>query len=349
MNYIYLIDPKNPNLKHCPSMFMEGLVTSFDREQVNVNSLDRTDLATSRSLIQKLIAIKQGDTISVFFFATQVEYIFLMFALRCLSILLQRDLQIYHHMHEPKYEPGRASLKTSLLLYWCNLSISRLADRIILSSEQALLKAQEFIKPAKISQINLVFASHNHDELKTNLIELSASWEKLKTISSIGILAADKNPEGFISLANVANQAYANRTRFIRAGCDRQIKIDYHQEQIVHFPGYISNSGKQFLLNLTHIIVIPYHYSTQSGVIVEALSYGKIIIVNDIPAFDRFRDLKSVFTIDFNDRTKLVACLNQIFSMSVAEYESCYWESINYFNQHNSVGYLRERLGDLIL
>jgi glycosyltransferase involved in cell wall biosynthesis len=349
MNYIYLIDPKNPNLKHCPVMFMEGLVTEFDREQITVSSLDRADFATSRYLIQKLITTKRSDTISVFFFATQLEYIFLMFALRCLSILLQRDLKIYHHMHEPKYEPGRANLKTSLLLYWCNFIISRLADRIILSSEQALIKAQEFIKPAQIAQINLVFSSHSSDDLKTNLIELSKSWDKLKTISSIGILAPDKNPEGFISLANVANQEYTNRTRFIRAGWDKKIKIDYHQEKIIHFPGYISNSGKKFLLNLTHIIVIPYHYSTQSGVIVEALSYGKILIVNDIPAFDRFRDLKSVFTIDFNDRAKLVTCLNQIFSMSVAEYESCYWESVNYFNKHNSVEYLREKLGDLIL
>jgi glycosyltransferase involved in cell wall biosynthesis len=349
MKYTYLVYPKNPNLYHSPVTFAEALALKFDRETMQVDKLSKINFSTSLELLTKITTANNDDQISVFFFSTQPEYIVLIFVLRCVSYILQKDLKIYHQMHEPTYEKGRSNLKTTLLVYWSNFILSRLADRIILSSQQAVSKGEKFIERSKIVQINLVFSSQNIPELTTSLATLAQSWEKLTTVSLIGIAAKDKNPAGFLALANIANRTYPDRMKFIRAGWDKDVKLDYSYEKIVHFPGYISNSAKKFLLSLTHVIVIPYNFSTQSGVISEALSYGKIVILNDIPAFDHFRGLKSVFTINFNDHEQIADCLRQISCMSVAEYESCYWASVNYFDQHNSVAYLKERLGDLAL
>ena len=349
MKYTYLIYPKNPNLHHSPVTLSAALALEFDRQAMQVDKLSKIDFSTSLELIKKIATASNDDRVSVFFFSTQPEYIVLIFILRCVSYILRKDLKIYHQMHEPTYEKGRSSLKTTLLVYWSNFILSRLADRIILSSQQAVAKGEKFIDRAKIVQINLVFSSQSTHELTTSLASLAQSWEKLKTVSLIGIAAKDKNPTGFLALVNIANKKYPDRMKFIRAGWDKDVKLDYNYEKIVHFPGYISNSAKNFLLSLTHVIVIPYHFSTQSGVISEALSYGKIVILNDIPAFDHFRSLKSVFMVDFNDREQIADCLERISSMSVSEYESCYWESVKYFNQHNSVTYLKEKLDDLVL
>ncbi len=347
MNYIKIIYPKNPNLNHCPLTFTEALVREFDRDKVRVDKIDKISFVIGIELIKQMMAINRQDTFSLFFFSTQPEYIILVFALRCVSYLTGRDLKVYHQMHEPRYEPGRASLKISLMLYWSNWLMAGLTDKIILSSQLALSKGKTFIAPEKIVQINLTFLDNNHQELAKSLVDLKRSWEQLKTISLIGIAAKDKNPEGFLSLINIANRDYPQRTQGIRAGWDKNVKLDYRHDKITHFSGYLTDDAKKFLSLLTHIIVIPYHASTQSGVVVESLSYGKIVIVNDIPAFHHLKDLKSVFIVDFNDREKIANCLHQIFAMSADEYEQCYWESIEYFDRHNSVTYLQTRLSEL--
>ena len=349
MNYIHLVYPKNPNLKHSPSTFAEALVREFGLNQVQIEKVSKINLATSIRLIKQLIRIDNQDTISLFFFSTQTEYILLMFALRCINLVMRKNLKIYHQMHEPRYDPGRASLKISLLLYWSNWLIASFTDRVILSSEQALIRGRTFIPNKKIVQINLTFPPNDRQELIKSLVDLKSSWTKTKTISLIGIAAKDKNPEGFISLIDIANLEYPDQIQAIRAGWDKDVKLDYHHSNIVHFSGYITDDAKKFLSLLTHIIVIPYHASTQSGVVVESLSYGKIVIVNDIPAFQHLRDLASVFIVDFTNKEQISKCLHEIFSMSVDEYEKCYWESIKYFESHNSHLYLQTKLDELIV
>ena len=227
--------------------------------------------------------------------------------------------------------------------------MSRLADRIILSSQQALIKAESFIPKEKIVNINLVFASNDRHSLAINLDDLKQSWDKLKTISLIGIAAKDKNPQGFMSLANIANTEYPHKARFIRAGRDKDVKLDYDRENIIQFPGYITNTAKAFLLSLTHVMVIPYNFSTQSGVIIEAMSYGKIIIVNDIPSFSPFKGLKFVWTIDFNSSAQISNCLDRLFSMTADEYAQCCLAAIAYFECNYSKQYLAEKLDDLMI
>jgi glycosyltransferase involved in cell wall biosynthesis len=350
MKYNYFVDPKNPNLRHCSDSFIDASGLRPDRGNTRINRIKLLDIGTGIELIKQIIAIKKkGDLISIFLFATQPDYIVLLVIIRALNLILRREIKIYHLMHEPRYERGRASVKTSLLLYSSNWMMSRLADRIILSSQQALIKAESFIPKSKIVNINLVFASNDPRSLARNLDDLKQSWGKLKTISLIGIAAKDKNPEGFISLANIANTEYPHKARFIRAGRDKDVKLDYDRENIIQFPGYITNTAKAFLLSLTHVMVIPYNFSTQSGVIIEAMSYGKIIIVNDIPSFSPFKGLKFVWTIDFNSSEQISNCLDRLFSMSADDYEQCCLAAIEYFECNYSKHYLAARLDDLMI
>jgi glycosyltransferase involved in cell wall biosynthesis len=349
MNYNYFLIPKNPNLEPFSDSFIDATILRYGRENTKIDRIKLLNISTILRLIEQIIATRKGDTSSIFLFATQPDYILLLATIRCLNILLRRDIKIYHLMHEPRYERGRASLKTSLLLYYSNLVISRLADRIILSSQQALIKAESFIPKEKIVNINLVFASKDRCSLSVNLDDLKQSWDKLKTISLIGIAAKDKNPEGFMSLACIANVEHPHKARFIRAGRDKDVKLDYSKENIIQFPGYITNSSKALLLSLTHVMVIPYNFSTQSGVIIEAMSYGKIVIVNDIPSFSPFKGLKFVSTIDFNSSEQISTCLDRIFSMTADEYEQCCLAAIEYFECNYSTQYLVERLDDLMI
>ncbi|MCY7337862.1 MAG: glycosyltransferase [Chamaesiphon sp.] len=127
--------------------------------------------------------------------------------------------------------------------------------------------------------------------------------------------APDKNPQGFILLASIVNQQYPGKAKFIRAGRDRDVNVDYDKESIVRFPGYMPDRAKNYLFGLTHFIVVPYLFSTQSGVVTEALSHGKLIIVNDIPAFTHLKGLDFVFAIDFNDEDAIVNCLKDLFNL----------------------------------
>jgi glycosyltransferase involved in cell wall biosynthesis len=250
-------------------------------------------------------------------------------------------------MHEPYYEKGRANILTSYSLYFLNLTLSTFSNKILLASEQAIIKAKSFIKNEKIYQINLTFVSNSQSFLQHSLLDLKSSWETLKVFSLIGGAAKDRNLQGFIYFANTTNKNYYQRARFIRAGVDKDISFNYENEGILAFPGYINNSAKKFLFSLTHFMIIPYSFSTQSGVIAEALSYGKILIVNDIPAFRYLKDLSFAFVINFNDEHQILECLQRIFSMSVEDYEACYWDAIKYFNENHSREYLYDKLDKL--
>lgn len=82
--------------------------------------------------------------------------------------------------------------------------------------------------------------------------------------------------------------------------------------------------------------------------IAEALSHGKLLIINDIDAFSYLKGLKFIFIIDFNDDNAILKCINEIFSMDANEYEMRYWEAIKYFEDNHSVNYLSKKLTSIL-
>jgi hypothetical protein len=340
MDSIQIFIPNNNNLRHASDSFAEALKPEDDSVNHKLEKLGRINGRETITLIKKVIKLKEKETISLFFFSIQLDYLFLVIVLKLVPSKFSNNLRIYYLMHEPRYESGRINPIKANLVYLYNLLFGNLADRILLPSDEALEKANTFLDYRKLDRVNLSFISIPDRVLQKNLIELKGNWEQTKTFSLLGTSAPDKNPQGFTLLANITNRHYSEKTRFIRAGRDLDILVEYDEEIVVRFPGYMTNSTKKFLFGITHFVVVPYLFSTQSGVIIEALSHGKLLIVNDIPAFAYLKGLDFVFIIDFKDEKSLVDCLEYLFSMDSLEYENRFRKALQYFEDNFSEIYL---------
>ncbi|MBW4506539.1 MAG: glycosyltransferase [Scytonematopsis contorta HA4267-MV1] len=342
----YIFIPKNPNLNHCPESFYQALYSKSDCSN-NLQRIHRVNLETCLYFFQTLKNLKSGEYISLFFFALQLDYVFLISFLRIIRILIPKEIKVYYMMHEPKLEIGRVNPIKALLVNFFNLLLGYLSSKVFLPSNEAVVKAKSFVENHKISQINLTFISIPDKILESNFSQLKCNWNNLKTFSYIGTAYKDKNPQGFISFAAIIHKYYGEVTRCIRAGAEKNIRVNYDEELIVRFPGYVSPNAKNFLLGLTHFLVIPYSVSTQSGVIPEALSYGKPLILNDIPAFYSLKGLKFIFMIDFNDENSIISCINYLMSMDADDYNSRCWEAVKYFRENHSIEYLSKSLNNI--
>ena len=351
MNLInpYILIPSNPNLRHCSSTFLHVLNDIKEENNAVIQPLvsSTNSLFNLFNLLVELYKSNSNVAILIFLFAIDPIYIPLLVYCKILNLCINKKIRIYYMMHEPKYERGRINPCKAFLVFLYNLYFSSNADFIIIASKDALARAKKFVSQKKILMISLTHPSNSRNKLISNLSVLSFTWDRLKQFSLIGRASLDKNPMGFINLAELASAKFLGSSNFIRAGKD-YFPISY-PKSIIHFPGYIQSSSKDFLYSLTHIIVIPYKYSTQSGVIPEALSYGKILIVNDIPAFSYLRGLNFVFTVDFDCKHSLVSCLEEIFSLGQEDYQSRCLAAIEYFEENHSEAYLKRELERVLL
>lgn len=348
MQLIYIFVPKNNNLRHTSDSLNKALKLSTDISCYRSIEINHITWEIIIDLIKKASKLTQGESISLFFLSIQLDYLLLTIVLKLLSKIFSKQAIVYYLMHEPRYEKGRVNPIDANLVYLYNLLLGNFADRILLPSNEALNKAKTFLDPSKFERVNLSFISIPEQILEDNLIELKNNWERLKTFSLLGTAAKDKNPQGFVLLANITDRQYSGKTRFIRAGRDRDVNVDYDEDIITTFPGYMTDSGKRFLFGMTHFIVVPYFFSTQSGVIAEALSYGKILIVNDIPAFSNLKGLDFVFIIDFSNEDSILKCVNNLFNMDWTDYEQRYWNAIEYFQNNFSELYLSKAITSII-
>lgn len=348
METYLLIKPKNLNLYNFPLSFSIA-IKQFRGDKVVFLVNKESIISHLLQILIKLNLTTPSNQCHLFLFATQPGYVVLLIICRIWAALTRKDLIIYLQMHEPWYEPGRANTLTRLLLISLNFILSRLSHKIILPSEQSLAKAKLFVNKNKLFKINLTFPFEiDENKIKKDLDNLKLCWISTKTISLFGGTGADRNPEGFLRLASISQAIYKDDIRFIRAGVDKKITIDYKTNGIIDFVSYISEAAKDFLISLTHIVVVPYSFSTQSAVIPEALSQGKLLIVNDIPAFSYLRNKLFAFIINFNNETEIFECLNTIQSLDAEEYEYRCRLAIAYFQEHHSQKYLSKNISTLL-
>ena len=345
----FLIIPKNPNLHHCSDTFL----TSISHLQEEKNLVIKPLVGSAKSLLdllclgRKIFITSSNTSLIIFLFSIEFNYILVAFYCRALNVFLKKDIKIYYFMHEPRYERGRIHPFKAFLVYWYNVYFSFYADRILIASEDALNRAKTFVKKEKIIRINLTFKSQSGPKLLNDFNTLGMLWNSTKNFSLIGRTATDKNPDGFLKMSTIAAQCFSDNSKFIRAGIDKT-SIKY-PNSVIHFPGYLQPVAKDFLYSLSHILIIPYKYSTQSGVISEALSYGKILIINNIPAFSHLKGLSFIFLIDFDSRESIVSCLREVFLMSKDEYRSRCLAAIKYFEENHSETYLKKNLEGIFL
>ncbi|MFN6528879.1 glycosyltransferase [Nostoc sp. ChiSLP03a] len=314
----------------------------------SVKYLYSVNMQESWLLIKQLVSINKQERISVFFFLIQLDYLVLALVLKIISKFFSKNLEVSYLMHEPKFEKGRINPFKAYIVFLYHLVFGYIADKILLPSNEAFLKAKDFVNNDKLYKLNLSFISLPEEILQNNLAQLKYSWDKEKTFLLLGRADRDKNPQGFLFLASIINKNYPKQARFIWAGSERNIQVNYDEKLIIRFPGFISNSAKSFLLGLSHFVVIPYSFSTQSGVVTEALSYGKLLIINDIPTFSYLKGLSFVFFTDFNDKSSMSKCIHDVFSMDINDYETRYWEAIRYFKENHSEAYLSKTLQEIL-
>ena len=346
MDAKYIFIAKNPILRHCSDSFYKVLKSK--ENNITVDCIHSVNFFNSWLLIRKLANSKPSEVLTLFFLAIQSDYLVLILLLKLISKILSKNLKIYYLMHEPRLEKGRVNSIKASLIYAHQVLFGYFADKVLLPSDAAIVQAKNFVAPHKICKVNLAFISITEEILKKNLQQLKCCWDS-KTFSMLGTVSSpDKNPQGFLNFASTLNQYYPQQARFIRAGRDRGVNVDYDEDLIIKFPSYISDSAKSFLFSLTHFVVVPYSFSTQSGVITEALSYGKMVIVNDIPAFSYLKNFSFAFVVDFNDKNSIRKCADDLFSMDVSDYETRYWEAVSYFSENHSESSLEKKLSKIL-
>ena len=340
MTIQYVFIPKNPILWHCADSFFRVLSQRKSQQQDGITSVEyvpKTNFGNAWHLVRILLNASSESSTSLFFLAIQSDYLVIAFLLKLISKVWQKQLSIYYLMHEPRLEKGRVNFVKAFLVYAHQVMFAYIADKVMLPSSEAVDRAKTFVPAAKTYQINLAFASLPDEALKQNLQQLKGSWNNCKNFLMLGTVSSiDKNPQGFLEFASAFQCHHPDQASFIRAGRDRASFVEYDDNLIIRFPSYISEAAKRFLLGLTHFVVVPYTASTQSGVVTEALSHGKLIIVNDIPAFAHLKKFSFIFTVDFSDSNSILDCIHQISIMDISEYEQYYWEAIHYFEQHYS-------------
>jgi len=352
MNIQYVFIPKNPILWHCADSFFNVLSQRKSQQQdanTLVESIVQINVKSTWHLVHTLLNVPPDTSLALFLLALQPDYLVIAFLLKLVSKVWRKKLSIYYLMHEPRLEKGQVNFIKAFLVYAHQVMFAYIADKVMLPSDKAVDRAKTFVPPAKINQINLAFAAIPNETLKQSLQQLKGSWDDCKKFLMLGTVSSiDKNPQGFLNFASAFHCHHPNQAQFIRAGRDRTSFVEYDDNLIIRFPSYISEATKRFLLGLTHFVIVPYTASTQSGVITEALSHGKLIIVNDIPAFAHLKKFSFIFTVDFSDPKSILACIHEILAMDISEYEKRYWEAIHYFEQHYSERRLAAALNEVL-
>lgn len=349
MSKKYIFVPANPNLRHC-----SDLLFSVIKSQANIDDfvylLTKVQIKSIWILIQQVFMAKLENEMSVLFLAVQSDYLVLLIFLKLTCSLFNRQVKVYYLMHEPRLERGRISFVKSFAIFIHQFMFGYFADVILLPSDEAIAKAESFVEKSKLHKVNLTFASVSQMTLEKNLTLLKCSWRMQKTFSMLGTVSSlDKNPQGFLNFVSVFDQLYPEQAHFIRGGRDRGIQVQYDENLIIRFPSYLPDNTKRFLFGLSHFVIIPYSFSTQSGVVAEALSYGKLLILNDIPAFSYLKKYSFTFFVDFNNKDELTQCVNKLLAMSLEDFESCYWKAVDYFNANHSEEYLRNALSGFMV
>jgi glycosyltransferase involved in cell wall biosynthesis len=344
MDNKYIFVPKNPILRHCSDSLFRALKKKDDNSTL-IHAFLNVGFKSFWHLLQKVIKSKSSDSFSFFFLAVQSDYLVVLFLLTLVAKVLTKNIKVYYLMHEPRLEKGQVNPVKSFTIFAHQFLFGHLADVIILPSDEAVAKAETFVEKDKICKINLAFLSVPQSVLEKNLQQLKCSWENCKTFSMLGTASSlEKNPQGFLDFATIFNQLCPRRGQFIRGGRDRGIQVQYDEDIIIRFPSYLSDTAKGFLFNLSHFVIVPYSFSTQSGVLTEALSHGKLLIISDIPAFSHFKELDFVISVNFNDRESILECVENISTMNFYDYETRYWAAAQYFQENHSEAYLSSNL-----
>jgi D-inositol-3-phosphate glycosyltransferase len=172
--------------------------------------------------------------------------------------------------------------------------LDKLSDKIVVQNLFSLAKIKEFLDPASIAKLALI--PHGHF---TNLPDPSISYSHARQMLEIG--ASQKTILFFGQIKKVKGLDVLIKAL---AHCSGDIKLciagkpwkdDFQkyqdlitmlnlEDRIIKKIKYITDEERELLFKASDLIVIPYREIFQSGVLLMAMSYNKLVVASDLPA-----------------------------------------------------------------
>jgi len=107
----------------------------------------------------------------------------------------------------------------------------------------------------------------------------------------------------------IAGEAYEDKTKYLKIIEELNIK-----NQVIWFDEFISNKKIEKLMILSDLLVLPYHFASQSGVLSQAWQYEIPSIVTNVGGLPEYvEDGKSGYVVDKNDFNDLAQKITYFF------------------------------------
>ena len=107
----------------------------------------------------------------------------------------------------------------------------------------------------------------------------------------------------------IAGEAYENRNKYLKIINELNI-----QDKIIWFDEFISNQKIEKLMILSDLLVLPYHFASQSGVLSQAWQYEIPSIVTNVGGLPEYIDnKKSGYIVEVNDYCELAEKIKLFF------------------------------------
>lgn len=343
----YILYPNNISLREHAIAFEECIEENvekiffespikFKNSQLSLTKvLDIFNIQKIYYILKKLKYTTDND-INIFVFAPELNYVILFVYVR----LFLKNVKIWYLMHEPN-AIDRKVLK-GYMVHFYNLFVLKFSHKIILASRHGHEMAKKtFGNNPKMIFINLVFSSKG-DFIKNSQSEQEQIFSE-NTFLYYGTSSYGKRPDR-VNLIAEKLLSFENDISYqiIRAGRDKDI-INY-MSNVEVIAKYLTKDEINKLLKKAKYIVLPYDFIVQSGIIVEALSYGKLIIASNITGFNQYSNCEAVFLINFENEEQIHNQLTYLLGMTFDEYHRKVEFARQYFNDNHSYSYLRNEL-----
>jgi D-inositol-3-phosphate glycosyltransferase len=249
----------------------------------------------SGSKLSKLLGLLTG-TLKALNFAkkNQVGYVIIhCFSFELKDLLLVRLVkQFRFKLYSIAHDISGFALNDSQKIR--HVILDKLSDKIVVQNLFSLSKIKEFLDPASSAKLALI--PHGHF---MNLPDRSINYDQARQL--LGIEAGQKIVLFFGQIKKVKGLDVLIKAL---AHCPEDIKLciagkpwkdDFKkyqdlitalqlEERIIKKIKYITDEERELLFKAADLIIIPYREIFQSGVLLMAMSYNKLVVASDLPA-----------------------------------------------------------------
>jgi D-inositol-3-phosphate glycosyltransferase len=226
---------------------------------------------------------------------------------------------------------------------WLKECINR-SDKIIVHNKFILEELKSKVDKNNFSKIHIIPHGNFVDHvLKVERAEFLKKFNLDSSKCYLLFFGMIKKSKGLEDLLNALNEIDES-VHLIIAGRVRDVNMDKILLQIknlnleprVHLKiGYISNEDRNVLYNAVDAVVIPYRRIYQSGIMIMAMSYGKVIIASDLPVNKSMLNENAGLLFKVGNSSDLAQKINSLFKGKVNK-EQIQKSALKYISENNS-------------